>query len=31
MLGWMIDEKGLDPLVASLDTLQPAARAAAMG
>ena len=31
ILGWTIDEKGLDPLAASLDTLQPAARAAAIG
>ncbi len=31
ILGWVIDEKGLDPIAASLDTLQPAARAAAIG
>jgi HEAT repeat protein len=31
VLGWTIDEKGLDPLVAMLDTLQPAGKAAALG
>ncbi len=31
ILGWTIDEKGLDPLVAMLDTLQPAGKAAALG
>jgi HEAT repeat protein len=30
VLGWTLDEKGLDPLVASLDGMQPAARAAAV-
>jgi HEAT repeat protein len=30
ILGWTIDEKGLDPLVAMLDTLQPAGKAAAL-
>jgi HEAT repeat protein len=30
-LGWTMDEKGLDPLVAMLDTLAPSAKAAALG
>jgi HEAT repeat protein len=30
VLSWTIDEKGLDPVAASIDTLQPAARAAAI-
>ncbi|RPJ75313.1 MAG: DUF1080 domain-containing protein, partial [Acidobacteria bacterium] len=30
ILGWTIDEKGLDPLVAMLDSLQPAGKAAAL-
>jgi HEAT repeat protein len=31
VLTWTIDEKGLDPLVAALDTMPPAARAASIG
>jgi HEAT repeat protein len=31
VLNWTIDEKGLDPLVAALDSMQPAARAAGVG
>jgi hypothetical protein len=31
VLGWTIDEKGLDPLTAMLDTLPPSGKAAALG